>query len=204
VDGWFKLHRSIVDSSVFEDAEVLKLWIWLLCNVAYSEHDVVFCGKVIHINVGEIPTGSKKISQQTNMSESKVYRALNIFKKLGNIKIKSNNKYSIITVANWEKYQGEMQNFNIKTTAERQQNNNRTTAKKQQKNTTKESNKYKEKKEIKEKTAPSGDLPDGYSLHPNSGEVYTVIDGVAYNIDGRKLNSAGFIDIDFGLSKHHL
>ena len=53
-------------------------------------------------------------------------------------------------------------------------------------------------------SAPSGDLPDGYSLHPNSGEVYTVIDGVMYNIDGRKLNSAGFLDIDFGLSKHNL
>jgi hypothetical protein len=66
-------------------------------------------------------------------------------------------------------------------------------------------NKRKENKKNKENiSAPSGDLPDGYSLHPNSGEVYTVIDGVAYNIDGRKLNSAGFIDIDFGLSKHNL
>lgn len=53
-------------------------------------------------------------------------------------------------------------------------------------------------------SALSGDLPDGYSLHPKSGEVYTVIDGVMYNIDGRKLNSAGFLDIDFGLSKYHL
>ena len=53
-------------------------------------------------------------------------------------------------------------------------------------------------------SALSGDLPDGYSLHPKSGEVYTVIDGVMYNIDGRKLNSAGYLDIDFGLSKHHL
>ena len=204
MDGWFKLHRSIVESSVFEDAEVLKLWIWLLCNVAYSEHDVVFYGKVIHINVGEIPTGRKKISQQINMSESKVYRALNILKKLGNIKIKSNNKYSIITVANWEKYQSEVQNFNIKITAERQQNNNKTTVKKQQKNTTKESNKYKERKEIKEKTALSGDLPAGYSVHENSGEVYTVIDGVMYNIYGEELNSQGFKKIDFNLSKHNL
>ena len=66
-------------------------------------------------------------------------------------------------------------------------------------------NKIKEKKENKEKgSALSGGLPDGYSLHPKSGEVYTVIDGVMYNIDGRKLNSAGYLDIDFGLSKHHL
>lgn len=71
-------------------------------------------------------------------------------------------------------------------------------------------NKIKEKKENKINNTPDGDnaltggLPDGYSLHPKSGEVYTVIDGVMYNIDGRKLNSAGYLDIDFGLSKHHL
>jgi hypothetical protein len=66
-------------------------------------------------------------------------------------------------------------------------------------------NKRKENKKNKENiSALSGDLPDGYSLHPNSGEVYTVIDGMMYNIDGRKLNSAGFLDIDFGLSKNRL
>lgn len=65
--------------------------------------------------------------------------------------------------------------------------------------------KRKENKKNKENiSALSGDLPDGYSVHENSGEVYTVIDGVMYNIDGRKLNSAGFLDIDFGLSKHNL
>lgn len=66
-------------------------------------------------------------------------------------------------------------------------------------------NKRKENKKNKENvSALSGDLPDGYSLHPNSGEIYTVVDGVMYNIDGRKLNSAGFLDIDFGLSKNRL
>ena len=70
--------------------------------------------------------------------------------------------------------------------------------------------KIKENKENKINNTPdgvdalSGGLPDGYSLHPNSGEIYTVVDGVMYNIDGRKLNSAGFLDIDFGLSKNRL
>lgn len=65
--------------------------------------------------------------------------------------------------------------------------------------------KIKENKKNKEKvSALSGGLPDGYTEHPFSKEIYTVIDGVMYNIDGRKLNSAGFLDIDFGLSKFHL
>lgn len=70
-------------------------------------------------------------------------------------------------------------------------------------------NKRKEKKENKINapdgvSALTGKLPDGYSVHPNSGEVYTVIDGKMYNLNGDELNSAGFVIIDFGLSKHNL
>lgn len=71
-------------------------------------------------------------------------------------------------------------------------------------------NKIKEKKENKINNTPdgdnalTGDLPDGYSIHENSGEVYTVIDGIMYNIYGEELNSQGFKKIDFNLSKHNL
>ena len=69
--------------------------------------------------------------------------------------------------------------------------------------------KIKEKKENKINapdgvSALTGKLPDGYSVHPNSGEVYTVVDGKMYNLNGDELNSAGFVIIDFGLSKHNL
>ena len=73
----------------------------------------------------------------------------------------------------------------------------------------KENKKNKEKKENKINTpdgdnALTGKLPDGYSVHPNSGEVYKVIDGKMYNLNGEELNSAGFVVIDFNLSKHNL
>ena len=53
-------------------------------------------------------------------------------------------------------------------------------------------------------SALPGKLPEGYSVHSNSGEVYTIIDGKMYNLDGKELNSEGFVIIDFGLSKHNL
>ena len=128
MDGWLKLYRSILDSAVFQDAEVLKVWIWLLCNVAFEQHDTICYGKVIHLKPGQIATGRKKIAQCTDLNETKVYRALIVLKSLGNIEIKATNKYSIITVVNWEKYQDE----NGKRTANEQQTNNKTTAEEQQ------------------------------------------------------------------------
>jgi hypothetical protein len=71
-------------------------------------------------------------------------------------------------------------------------------------------NKKKKIKENKINNTPdgdnalSGDLPNGYSVHKNSGEIYTVVDGVMYNIYGEELNQQGFKKIDFNLSKHNL
>ena len=191
MEGWLKLHRALIESAVFSDPEVLKVWIWLLCSVAYESHDVLFMGKVIQLQAGQIATGRKKIAQATDLSESKVYRALNILKNLGNISIKANNKFSIITVLNWEKFQSNSAGVNSKTTAKQQRNDNKATTKQQQGNTTKE---YKERKEIKK----GGFLPSGVA--PN-GVPYVLVDGKMYDEDGSEINAAGFKMIEFGLSK---
>jgi uncharacterized protein YdaU (DUF1376 family) len=68
-------------------------------------------------------------------------------------------------------------------------------------------NKIKEKKENKINNTPDGDnaltgnLPDGYSIHENSGEIYTTVDGIMYNLNGEELTAEGFVKIDFNLSK---
>ena len=149
MDGWLKLYRSILDSAVFQDPEVLKVWIWLLCNVAFEQHDTMCYGKVIHLKPGQIATGRKKIAQCTDLNETKVYRALTVLKSLGNIEIKATNKYSIITVVNWDKYQEENskrtssgQQTNSKQTSEEQQDNDKTTQHKNGKNGKKEKNIY--------------------------------------------------------------
>ncbi len=220
MEGWIKLHRSIIDNSVFSDADVLKVWIWLLCNVAYDDHDVVYLGKVIPIKKGQIITGRQKLSQQIGMSEGKIYRATNILKSLGNISIKSNNRYSIITVENWLKYQSDFPKFTIDITPIQQQNeqqnkqqnngksnsktNSPTTAKQQQNEHNKRNKESKERKEEKKKgVSPVGVSRDGLEVffHENSEIEYVVENGEMFDLQGRKLNEAGYPIIDFKLSK---
>ena len=55
-------------------------------------------------------------------------------------------------------------------------------------------------KKEKEGALP-GDGGTEFLVHPNSGEFYRIVDGVMYNKRGKKLNEAGYVDIDFGLSK---
>ena len=163
MDGWLKLHRSIIDSAVFKDLEVLKIWIWLLCSASFDTHDTLFYGKVITIHPGQIITGRKKIAQSTGLNESKVYRALILLKSLGNIEIKSNNKFSVITIVKWAKYQGDLEIVNSKTTAKQQQDNNTATTQQQQDNTTKEIKKL--KKERNNNICPF--FENVWSIYPN-------------------------------------
>jgi biotin operon repressor len=206
MEGWIKLHRSIIDSAAFDDSDVLKVWIWLLCNVAYDEHDIVYLGKVISLKKGQIVTGRQKMSQQIGMSENKIYRAINILKSLGNISVKSNNRFSLITVENWLKYQQDQQQTEQQTNGKLNSKTNSPITAKQQQNQHNKRNK--ERKEIKEEknkkaVALSGDGEEIF-IHENSCMQYVVRNGKMYDLQGRELNSAGFPIIDFGLSKYNI
>lgn len=56
------------------------------------------------------------------MSESMVYRYINVLKELKMLNIKSNNKFSVVTVEKWEDYQIKKEEMNSKL------NNKRTTS----------------------------------------------------------------------------
>lgn len=136
---YIKLHRSIVESAVFSDAEVLRLWIYLLCKASVDDRQIIFDGKVINMKKGQLITGRKKIAEHLNTTESKAYRSLKLLQKLGCIDIDVNNRFSLVTIVNWGKFQGtpsksEQQN-NSTMTAQQQQTDSGTTAEQQHNNT---------------------------------------------------------------------
>ena len=148
--GWIKIHRGICDSAIFNDAEALKLWIYILCNAAHKDHDTIYYGKVVHLKKGEFITGRKVLSQKLCTTEYRVHRTLLLLEKLGNVHITSNNRFTLVSVVNWGKYQDDIKKFNSKSTANQQQINNRSTTNQQQTNTTEECKECKECKEGEE------------------------------------------------------
>ena len=136
--GWLKLHRSILESAVFCDSDVLKAWIWLLLNATHKDIEVICSGKPLTLKSGQLITGRKRLAEVLGVNETKCYRILNTLKELGNIEIKPNNKFSLITIVNWDKFQTEdtscEQQENNKRTTNEQQTNNKRTLKKNDKN----------------------------------------------------------------------
>lgn len=131
-ENWIKLHRKLTDSAVFSDANCLKAWIYILCNVAYRDHDTIYRGDVVHLQAGQMITGRKILANELNVSEKQAYKLLKTLEKLGNIAIKADNRFSLVTVVNWGFYQSDdekrdSRGYNRGTTEVQQKDNRGTT-----------------------------------------------------------------------------
>lgn len=127
--SWIKLYRGIRESAVFDDAETLRLWLWLLCEAAYEETDRIVGKKTVHLMPGEMVIKRALLAERFGVSESKIYRSLQLLQELGNIILQPNNKNTVVTIVNWEKYQEKTAEPNNKRTANEQQTNNKRTTK---------------------------------------------------------------------------
>jgi len=137
--NWIKLHRSISDWEWFTDPGALVLFVTLLTGANYKTSK----WRGHEIKRGQILTGRKFLSIKTGLCESKITRLLEKFKMTGEIVIETNNKFSLITICNFDKYQ--TLGATNRTTDEQQSNNNRTTIE-QPSNTSKKDNKSKKDK----------------------------------------------------------
>ena len=159
-EGWIKIHRQILDNrTVCRDADHLAIWMYILCNAAYADHDTWFAGDRFSLKPGQFITGRKKIAEFLGVNESKVERVLKKFENEHQIEQQTTANGRLITVINWDRYQESEQQ------TEQQVNNKRTTSE-QPVNTTKE--RKKERKEEYSSTYDSvvavwNDLPEPIS-----------------------------------------
>ena len=105
-NGWIKLHRKMLDNPIImKDADHLSVWTYLLLNATHSEYPVLFKGKRIMLQQGQIITGCVSIGEKLSITESKVRRILNNFESDGQIDRQKSNKNSLITILKWSLYQ---------------------------------------------------------------------------------------------------
>ena len=116
--GWIKLHRKILDSTVYTsgDAHLFQLWIYILLKVNHKKSRFLFNGEEITIKPGSGVFGLNQIVKDLtglkneNKPKFKKYRSiyfrrLKLLQNMKNIELKPTNKFTIITVVNWDQYQ---------------------------------------------------------------------------------------------------
>jgi hypothetical protein len=79
--------------------------LYILLNVNHKDKSFIWNNQKITINRGSGIFSQKKISEKLGISLGTVNRVLNYFEKDAQIGKQTTNKYTVITVINWNKYQ---------------------------------------------------------------------------------------------------
>lgn len=138
---------------IWADPNYLKLWIYCLFQASYKEHEQLVGNQMVKLERGQFITGRFALAEEMNrgvkpkqrINELTWWRHLSNLEKFGMLNIKTTNKYSIVTVENYDFYQGmvskdeqqsEQQLNNKRTTDEQQLNTNNKDNKKNKDNNT--------------------------------------------------------------------
>ena len=125
--GWICVHRQLLDNPIFKSDKLFRVFMYCLLKASHTDHDQLVGDSIVKVKPGQLVTGRKAISSATNLTEQNVRTALVKLETLSILTIKATNKYSIISIANWDKYQQANQQVTSKQPASNQQvttNNN--------------------------------------------------------------------------------
>ena len=178
--GYIKLHRQIQDCWIWDSGKFDKrsAWIDLLMLANHRDKKFMFNGKPVVITRGQFMTSIRKLAVRWEWSTSTVFEFLKILEDDNMIKKESDSHRTLLTIINYEIYQG-VPNTD-QTLTEHQSNTNRTLTE-----TTKE---YKNirNKEFKENDTPNGVSKRKCFAPPTVEEVRAYCQERGNNIDPQR------------------
>lgn len=100
--GYIKLFRSLLSWEWYKDIPTKVLWIHILLNASFEDRKY----KGIDVPRGSLLTSVRELADQTGLSERKIRTALVHLQNSQNLTQKATNKGTLITIENYEFFQG--------------------------------------------------------------------------------------------------
>ena len=107
-NGWIKIHRKMLEWEWYSDSNVKAVFLHLLLTA--NREPKRWQG--IEVKRGQVVTGRNKLSKTLNISEQTIRTCINKLKSTNEITIKSTNRFTIITIINFDTYQSTTQPTN--------------------------------------------------------------------------------------------
>jgi hypothetical protein len=117
MSGWIKLHRQILDSLVFQDEKIFRVWIYLLLRANHADTILLLSGKKTAVKRGSLITGRRSLSEAVNIPQTSLERILKFLCEEKMIGQQTSNKNRVISILNYDSYQ----NLDNKRTTDGQQ-----------------------------------------------------------------------------------
>ena len=99
--GFVKIYRKMIDWEWYDDVNTKVVFLHILLNANWKE--TKWHGETI--GEGEYKTTLPTLCSELKLSERNVRTALEHLKKTGTVTVRTNSRYRIITVKNWNEYQ---------------------------------------------------------------------------------------------------
>mgnify|MGYP000356042858 CR=1 FL=1 len=107
MDGWVKLWRKSLESGLLQNHQLWAFWCWCLMKASHKTKKQMIGYQMVELKPGQFVFGRKQAANELGMSEQQVRTCLKKLKKLQNLTTKPTNKFTIISIVNWETYQQE-------------------------------------------------------------------------------------------------
>jgi hypothetical protein len=103
--GYIKLWRKSLDSEWLSNHVLWCFWCWCLLKATHKPIEQLVGYQKVQLEPGQFVFGIHKASRAINASPQQIRTCLRSLEILGNLTKKSTNKYSIISIVNWDSYQ---------------------------------------------------------------------------------------------------
>lgn len=173
LNGYIKLYRKLIRWGWYQDSVVKGLF--LHCLLLASFRDFNWMDK--HLKAGQFVTSYKRLSEDLGFTVQQIRTALKKLESTGEITSISTNKFTVITVMNWENYQVDEDSTNTQSnnpiTNEQQTNNKQITNEQQHRKNVKKN------KNVKNSSSRA-------RATPQLNEVLLFISEENLNVEGEK------------------
>lgn len=105
MSGFIALHRKIEGHWIFEDPDYFRIWVAMLFAANFKEKEALMNGRVVNLERGQLVFGLNAWSARYGVTSRKLRTLLKHLENSGMIDKQTTNKYSIISITNYDEYQ---------------------------------------------------------------------------------------------------
>jgi hypothetical protein len=102
--GYVRLYRKVLDSVVWQDMEIWRMFSYLLLKVTHKPHQHGEGKRLVSLKPGQCIIGRKRASVDTGLTERRVRGALDYLRRAGVITTKTTNRFTRVTLLGWPEH----------------------------------------------------------------------------------------------------
>lgn len=130
MEGYIKLYRKMVEWQWYTDGNTMRLFLHLLLKANHKE----WFWRWYKVNRWQLITGRDVLSKELGLTQQQIRTSINKLKSTSDITIKATNRFSLITLTNYNEYQQDSQPSNQQITNKQPTDNQQITTNKNDKN----------------------------------------------------------------------